>query len=189
MKKQKINRNSLITLIIIIVFIIIISIVFTYASLKPTRNRYKYEVMGVYKYKNMIDTQNTINISLKNIDVLEKFSGELPVSTVTKKIKKIFLESIPDTLNQTQNMSEADLKKYYAENSKEIKEDLRINNEECFLNMIKNIKEINCDLKNDSETCEFISNEEISFKYTYSNGQSITCVINGRDSNQFFLEF
>lgn len=189
MKKRKSQKRILITLIIVTIFIIsILSIIYTY-SLKKVRDEYGYEIMGVYKPNDIATNQTTKGISFKNMEILKSFKGELPVSTITKKIKSVFIDTIPEVITETADMDEETLKQYYSENVKYIRTRLRINNEESFLNMISKFREINCDLENDYDMCEFSSTEYVSFKFIYTNGQYITCNISGENVKTFYLEF
>lgn len=178
MRKTKIVKKIIfILLFMLIVFGIVLVILKSNIYEKIAQKDYGYEIMGVYKDPE-IEYEESKNLKYKNVGVLQGFTGELPVSSTSSTIKEIFLENIPKRLEDVQNLSSKDLLAYYNENQYDIKKNLRIESQESFVNMINKFHNVQCNLRKDYETCEFIrENDNIKINFTYETAENIECYI------------
>ena len=178
MEDKKKIKTLLVFLIIVLVIITIVYIwikeeVFS----KIARDNYQYEIMGVYKDPNVQIEDKTLGF--EGITVLQKLDGQLPVSTTTSTIKKIFIEEIPVIFEYCKELD--DIK---------IEENLRIDTETSFINMINMIKNIKCNIREDYEKCSFFEKEgKIFVNFSYINNQIVEFYIKGNDAYTFNLEF
>lgn len=187
---KKIKLLILILILLVLVFIIkfAISYIENYDEAKKEQENYGYETMPVYQTteENYVP-EKTIKYS--NIRVLKDLKGELPSSTVITKVRTVFVEEIPPVIKEVGTYSSAKLKSYYAENKNDIRENLRIDNEESFLNMVEKFSKITCDLQKDFAACEFTNDENLGLKFSYENGEVIECKIVGENSNTITFDF
>ena len=189
MEDKKKIKTLLFFLIIVLVIITIVYIwikeeVFS----KIARDNYQYEIMGVYKDPNVQIEDKTLGF--EGITVLQKLDGQLPVSTTTSTIKKIFIEEIPVIFEYCKELDDIKLKEYYVSNSGNIEENLRIDTETSFINMINMIKNIKCNIREDYEKCSFFEKEgKIFVNFSYINNQIVEFYIKGNDAYTFNLEF
>lgn len=187
--EDKNKIKTILIFLIVILVIVTISVIGIKEDLltKLAKKNYGYEIMGVYK-DSSVEVEKTL--AFEGITVLQKLKGQLPVSTATSSIKKIFIEEIPKVFEECKDYDELKLKEYYNSNYNKIKSDLKIDTEESFVNMITKIKEINCNLQNDYDKCAFYEEEERIFvKFSYTNSQVIELYIKGNDAITFKLEF
>lgn len=185
-KNQK--RLLIILLILLVLLVLLVVIVNKISNMNKARLDYGYEVMGVKKDPE-IEKKLDKSIAYKNISVLQELDGELPVSTVTNKIKQTFLTYIPDTIDDTRNMTKEELISYFDNNKIEIRKNLKIDNEDSFLNMIENFRQLNSDLKTEYESCSFSRDENIKLEFSYTNGETIECEVIGTNANTIMFQF
>lgn len=179
-KNLKIIKIPLILLIILIALVLILSICIEikkkeYKNTKPSDYNEVMEDIKILKFKNS--------------EVLKDLKGELPVSTVTSKLKKIFCEDIPKTIKNTTTFSDEKVVAYYNKNKENILTNIRIKNEDSFLNMIKEFKDIGVDLEKEYDYIEFNKDEVINCKIVYTNGEKVEFRITGDYANAIYLEF
>lgn len=185
------NKKRILLILIILVIILILTLVFIkiYNTQEMAQKRYGYEIQAIYKDENeeIIEEKN---IRFINVEALMGFKGELPVSTMTKRIKQVFLEKIPDYIEKTKNFTAEEIATYYDNNPRQIAIDLNIIEKESFINMIEGIMSVKSDLKTEFETCEFQKGTENVFvKFTYLNNEVIEFEIVGNSSKNFSLNF
>ena len=185
------NKKRILLILTILVFALILTLIFIkiYNSPKMMQKRYGYEIQAIYKD----ETEERIeekDIRFINVEILMNFEGELPVSTITKKIKQILLEKIPNYIEKTNSFTQEELENYYNNNPRQIAIDLNIIEKESFINMITGIRNVKSDLKTEFVKCEFIKElEKVLVKFTYLNNEVIEFDIEGNSSKNFSLNF
>lgn len=199
MKKNNKKNNNIILIALVILFVILAILFIVQYILEKTSNvdpvekakqDYGYETMGVYKDPQVeAELESVKNLQYENIMILRELKGELPTSTVVNKVKKAFVEAIPEVLEETEDMSEQELIKYYTDNEFDIQNDIRIDNQKSFLNMISKFKTLTCDVSKDYDTCRFSEGDTLTLTLSYENGETIECKILGEIANTIIFEF
>ncbi len=184
---KKLKKMILICIVIIVILLGVLLVIKIVKSPKIAQKIYGYENMGVYKEA---DIKSEKNLEYINISVFSNFNGELPTSTMTKKIKNIFIDEIPKVIKDVENLNKQQLKSYYEDNLKKIQNNIKISTYEDFENMIDKFSNLDIDLTTDYKSCEFIQeSESIKVKLTYENGDSIVGNIVGNSISNFLLTF
>lgn len=135
------------------------------------------------------DIEANKKIEFENTTILKDLKGALQITTVTEKVEKAFLESIPKVLEETEDMSDDKLSKYYNDNSLEIRYNLYIDNEKSFLNMIEKFENVTSNLTKDYKSCKFSDEDELKLVFSYENGETVECKITGENANLVMFEF
>ena len=187
------NKNKLIFILLFLLILIFIILVFineleNHEASHKAIEEYGYETMGAYNYTKFTE-ESEKSINYKNISVLQTLRGELPVGTITKQIKLVFVTNIPDVLQKTKKMSNEELSNYYFDNVTLIENNLRINSESSFLNMISKFRKLTSDLTEDYQSCEFLKDDNLKLIFSYDNGESIECYIIGEKADEIIFEF
>lgn len=187
MKDNK-RIKLLVTLLILLVIMTIMKFVIQkYESIDKFKNKDGYSNWGISEDPQEIKDEN--GIEFKNSIVLKELKGELQISTVTEKVEKAFLESIPKVLEETEDMSDYKLSKYYNDNSLEIRYNLYIDNEKSFLNMVEKFRNVTSNLTKDYESCKFLDEDVLKLVFSYKNGEKVECNITGDNANTVIFEF
>ena len=110
-KVEKTTKQKIATaIVILIVVLMIIGLFIIYLSPESTRNRYKYEVMSVYKPENYVEPEQTNVFKVTNMELLNNFKGNLPVSTGVAELRELYTEIVPHYLKQIEGMDQNSIK-------------------------------------------------------------------------------
>ena len=183
-KKQKIIKSIIVISIVLIILLIILN---NAEFLEKILNKHEYENIPPSDYQQFMES--TKNLKFKNISVLQNLQGELPVSSVTTKLKDVFCEKIPKIIEDTKSLSEIEIDNYYKENEISIRVNLRIDNIESFRNMLEKFNKISSDLNEDYDYIEFSKDGSIFAKIVYINEDKIEFELKGKNANNISLEF
>lgn len=185
-KKIKLLITILILLLCISIIKFIITKIENYDPVEQEMKAYGYENLGISE--NPQEDQKK-EIEFNNITVLKELKGSLQISTVIEKVEKTFLEEIPKVLDETKNMSHNQILKYYTDNMSDIRNNLNIDNQKSFLNMLEKLDNITCDIKTDYQKCEFSADDTLKLIFYYNNNEKIECNIVGEHANLIMFEF
>lgn len=189
-KVEKTTKQKIATaIVILIVVLMIIGLFIIYLSPESTRNRYKYEVMSVYKPENYVEPEQTNVFKVTNMELLNNFKGNLPVSTGVAELRELYTEIVPHYLKQVEGMDRNSIKNYYNENYEVIEDDLHIDNVDSFLKMIEKFNDVKCDIASNIKQCNLVDNGKIEIIILFNNDQTVTCKMSGNYITTFKLEY
>lgn len=186
-KKIKLLVTILILLLCITIIKFIIQRIENYDPIVEEMKDYGYENLGISQDPQ--SDQEEKQIEFTNITVLKELKGNLQISTVMEKVEKTFIEGIPEILEETEDMSKAELLAYYADNSLLIKDNLNVDNEASFLNMIEKFSNLKCNVSVDYKSCEFLDDGNLKLVFSYENQETIKCNLVGEHANLIMFEF
>lgn len=182
---MEVKRKIVTVIIVLIIILMIFGLVVLYMNPKK---EHEYEILGVYKPENYVEEESD-NINFTNMELLSEFNGKLPVSTGIKSLNEIFINQIPKYIENTKDYNDGELKKYYNDNKDEITKNLRIDSEESFINMNTKYKTLQVENYAKIEECEILKGDNINLIIKYSNGETITCDMLGKEIYSFRLIF
>ena len=189
-RKKKNNKRIKLIIVLVIILAIILLLKYCVENRVFDRRHSEFEIFNSYQGNpNKIELREELKIDYKNIDVLSGLNGELPVSTVTKKINEIFLINIPKYMEETKDMNDEQLSNYFNNNKNQILKELRIDNEKSFINMINVFTDIDMDKSNDDLTCRFLKGSYIRVEFTYGIDKIIEFKLKGNNAEEIIFEF
>ena len=191
-KKERNFKNTIpVVVITLVIILMIFGVLALYLSPESSKNRYKYEVMGVYKPENYVEPETvTKSIKFVNAEELNNFRGNLPVSTGMKTIKLLLTDIIPVYLEKTKDLSKDELKIYYANNANVILNELHISSESSFVNMIEKFRNIDLELNVENiDRCELSYDMSVKLLIVFKNNHSIEVDMLGKTIETFYLEY
>jgi flagellar basal body-associated protein FliL len=186
--EKTLKQRIAISIVVLVVVLMIVGLFIIYLSPESTRNRYQYEVMSVYRPEDYVEPENN-EIKFTNIELLGEFKGNLPVSSGITELREVFTERVPYYLNLTKDMNQDALIKYYNDNVEKISNDLHVETSDSFLNMIKEFKEIDCDIATNIKQCNLSDSDKIDITIEFNNDKKVTCKMTGNYISTFKLEY
>ncbi len=184
MKKDKKVFLLFLSSIFIIIFLISIFIGKAYYN----KSKYGAQVMGSINNDEIKNTQHSMNY--KNIELLKSLNGNMPVSSVCKKVEECIYINLPKIYDSVKDYDATELSNYYKTNIEDVNKKLYISSEKSFINLINKAKNINGDLINDYASCEFkYINNAIQFVVNYKNTKKIEALLIGDNSSTIRFDF
>lgn len=169
---MKSSKKLKIVMISIIIFIIllIITIVFVINN-KKRKFEERSRIMGVYDQaqdsESHLKFTNISNLSLCTSDSARQVE-------IAKKFETIFEEEIPRIYNKIIKLDEKEIIAYYEENKDTLKNNLYNIEKEDFTKLSFKIKNMQSNLNNDYEICNFVKEENyVIVECKYKNGETI----------------
>lgn len=182
------KREIIIILSLIIAINVVVLLIYNLTPEQELRKT-EYEISGGVGPS----TEKTLKIG--NAEYLKVMIGDMPISEVTGWMVDIFEDNLKIFKEETLEMNDAQLGEFYNNNKLRIKQELHIESQENFINLILKARKITCDLE-EYDVCTFSKHEDssettklIKFECSYSNGEKIEGRINGRIVRTAKLEF